>query len=245
MAAERESHDGVDPLLAAILDEPLPRSAGAEDLAEYRAARADLATLRRQLTLVADALARPEPEPGAAAPAASPATPPGAGRPRGRGRRVRAVALGGLAAACVASAVLGLGRLTAQGGMGDGGAGAADRASSGKAAAGSPFGDPRYLACARLVVEGDVTRVTPEPEAGRQRVTLRVTRSYGPGTRRGEVAFTLAEPLDLAPGAHVLVGLPRHADEADAWLVGERRIAPERDRITRALPLSRSVTCGE
>ncbi|MGW4275436.1 hypothetical protein ACWEGQ_24475, partial [Streptomyces seoulensis] len=78
MTAEREPRDGVDPLLAAILDEP-PRPAPDDPayLPEYRAARADLATLREQLNLLADALT----EPGAdSAPRSAPGGP--ARRPR-------------------------------------------------------------------------------------------------------------------------------------------------------------------
>ncbi|NEA48365.1 hypothetical protein G3I35_19380, partial [Streptomyces sp. SID10815] len=90
MTAEREPRDGVDPLLAAILDEP-PRPAPDDPayLPEYRAACADLATLRTQLHLLADALTEPGAEPGAdPAPRSAPGGP--ARRPRWspeRGRR--------------------------------------------------------------------------------------------------------------------------------------------------------------
>lgn len=62
MAAE---YDGVDALMAAITEEPLPDAALADDafVAEHRAARADLALLREQLGIIGNALAEPEPEP--------------------------------------------------------------------------------------------------------------------------------------------------------------------------------------
>ncbi|MYX47088.1 hypothetical protein GTW59_39545, partial [Streptomyces sp. SID89] len=73
-------HDGVDPLLAAILDDPPPDPAShdAAYLTEYEAARTDLATLRKHLNLLADALTAdplgPAPPQGPApAPASAPA----------------------------------------------------------------------------------------------------------------------------------------------------------------------------
>lgn len=52
-------YEGVDALLAAITDEPLPEGAheDAEFMAEHRSAAADLALLRKQLALIGDTLA--------------------------------------------------------------------------------------------------------------------------------------------------------------------------------------------
>ncbi|GAA5071803.1 hypothetical protein [Streptomyces similanensis] len=270
MTAEREPRDGVDPLLAAILDEP-PRPAPDDPayLPEYRAARADLATLRTQLHLLADALTEPGTEPGAelgTEPGADPAprSAPGgpARRPRrspGRARRARTAVLGGLVAAGVAATLLGFGWLAVQGGAGDGAASSSDKASGGEADSGKArsretgagegagaaeaFADPGYLACARLVAEGDVTRVAPQDGTARARVTLRVTRLYKADRPVKEAVVTLTGPLGFGTGDHVLVGVPRTAAEADVWLTGERVIAPQRDRIARALPESRAMTC--
>ncbi|MFI2640176.1 hypothetical protein [Streptomyces sp. NPDC018610] len=302
MTAGPEPHDGVDPLLAALLGEP-PRAAprDAEYLAEYRAARADLTLLREQLHLLADALTEeapgraagpvaasaraaasgPAPESGPGAGAASDAVPvpgrrpartrPAPGGPArpsrrsGGSRRARVVALRGLVAAGVASVALGFGWLAVQGGAGDGAGGSADKASAAEARPGGADGsgadgsgpagdegaagtavlaDPGYLACARLVVEGDVTRAAPVTGAGEARVTLRVTRVYKADPPVKEAVVTLTGPLGLGAGDHVLVGVPRRAGEAGTWLVGERAVAPERERVARALPESRATGCG-
>ncbi|MFQ6146305.1 hypothetical protein ACLMNJ_25070 [Streptomyces seoulensis] len=258
MTAEREPRDGVDPLLAAILDEP-PRPAPDDPayLPEYRAARADLATLRTQLHLLADALTEPGADP---APRSAPGGP--ARRPRRspeRGRRARKAVLGGLVAAGVAAALLGFGWLAVQGSAGGGVTSSSDKASvggvdSGKArsretgegegaGAAEAFADPGFLACARLVAEGDVTRVVPQAGTARVRVTLRVTRLYKADRPVKEAVVTLTGPLGFGAGDHVLVGVPRTAAEAAVWLTGERVIAPQRDRIARALPESRAMTC--
>ncbi|MCX2925399.1 hypothetical protein [Streptomyces sp. NEAU-W12] len=176
-------------------------------------------------------------------------------------RRPLRVALGALAAAAAASVVLGAGWLVAQPGQGDTASSAAESAD--KAAgderstgagdpAGDLFGSPRHLACARLVAEGTVTGVEPVPGAGGDRVTLEVTRGYKPepepGTNAGDrdaVTFlTGATGLPrLHTGDRVLVGLPREGTVPDAVIVGEEDIAPERARITAALPASRTLTC--
>ncbi|MEU7060333.1 hypothetical protein [Streptomyces sp. NPDC046197] len=245
MAAEHERYDGADPLTAALTDEPLPCEARADTafMAEYRAVRADVVLLREQLESIGDALAGPVPQ--------ECHVPEPPVRARQRVRRhpgVRAVTTGALAAAAVASVVFGLGLLVARGGgAGTDSGGSADKASAGAARRGSSFGAPGYLACARLVAEGDVTDVVRVPGTGQDRVTLRVTRSYKPAGERGDekgvVAFTMDDPLDFGRGAHLLVGIPRHADSPDVWIVGEQDIAPQRQWIEQALPRSRSLTC--
>ncbi|MGW4344697.1 hypothetical protein ACWEL8_06300 [Streptomyces sp. NPDC004690] len=106
------------------------------------------------------------------------------------------------------------------------------------------FGDPGYLGCARLVVEGEVTRVAPVSGGAEVWVTLRVTHTYKADRPGKEAVVALTGPLGFGVGDHVLVAVPRRADGADAWLVGERAIAPQRDRIARALPASRATACG-
>ncbi|MFJ8195573.1 hypothetical protein [Streptomyces sp. NPDC096152] len=287
MAAADGRHDGVDPLLAALADEPLPPGARADPafMAAYRASRADLDLLRRHLHIVGDALAEPPEPPGSRPhragegwqegrpadrrqrtrpagerPAGRPA--PEAGR-RSRGRRgVRAFvlgAVGAVAVAAVGSGVLGPGWLAAPGGGNDK-ASSADRASgdekaSGDAGAkgdgeagagrgpGPSFAAPGYLACARLVVEGDVTGVRPVADTGRERVTLRVTRSYKPAKGRAEVTFPVDGPGVFRRGEHVLVGIPGRAASPDLWAVGERDVARERAAVERTLPESASLPC--
>lgn len=181
-------------------------------------------------------------------------------------------------AAAAASVVLGTGWLVTQAGQGDGTSSSAeadrkaveageapgaDEAPGAKGSAGTGFGTPHYLACARLVAEGTVSAVEPVPGTGQERVTLEVTRRYkpAPGTgpdenasaeeqageqdEAGEVTF-LTGPTDrprLRTGDRVMVGLPREGSVPDAVIVGEEDIAPERARITAALPASRTLTC--
>ena len=56
-------YEGMDALMAAITDEPLPEGArdDAEFLAEHRSALADIALLREQLRLMGDTLAAETP----------------------------------------------------------------------------------------------------------------------------------------------------------------------------------------
>ncbi|MET8113641.1 hypothetical protein [Streptomyces prasinus] len=263
-------HEGAaldgDALMAAILGEPLPAAARRDPafLAARDAAAADVAVLREQLGIIGDTLAR-EAEPGPAPVRPLPAVAPPPGRtssfgrtpPPRRARRSLKVALGALAAAAAASVVLGTGWLVTQAGQGDtasSGAGAAaeDAADAKRQEADTGFGSAGYLACARLVVEGTVTKVEPVPGAGRDRVTLETTRRHKPepgrkglGKDRGEVTF-LAEAAGgprLRVGDQVLIGLPREGSVPDAVIVGEEDIAPERERITAALPASRALTC--
>ncbi|MYX47017.1 hypothetical protein GTW59_39185 [Streptomyces sp. SID89] len=106
------------------------------------------------------------------------------------------------------------------------------------------FGDPGYLGCARLVVEGEVTRVAPVSGGAEVWVTLRVTHTYKADRPAKEAVVALTGPLGFGVGDHVLVAVPRRADGTGAWLVGERAIAPQRGRIARALPASRATACG-
>ncbi|MFE9921145.1 hypothetical protein ACFYQA_06075 [Streptomyces sp. NPDC005774] len=252
-------YEGVDALMAAILDEPLPAEARQDPvfLAARDAAAADVAVLREQLGLIGDTLIRE------AEPAPAPVRPlPAVARPPRRARRPLRIALGALAAAAAASVVLGMGWLVTQAGQGDGmsssaeadrkAVGADEAPGSARGSADTGFGSPRYLACARLVAEGTVSAVEPVPGAGQEHVTLEVTRRYKPepdaGTPAGEqeeVTF-LTGSTDrprLHPGDEVLVGLPLESSVPDIVIVGEEDIAPERARVTAALPASRTLTC--
>lgn len=245
MTAENDGrgrYSGDDALMAAIIDEPLPDEirADAAFMAEHQAAVADVALLREQLGIIGRALGEPpapapEPKPE---PAPLPVRQPSRVR-----RRVFAVAFGALAVTAVASVMAGLGWLVSQSGGADtqSAGGSADKAAP-EAAAGSHFGTPRYLACARLVAEGEVTAVVPVPGAAQERITLRVTRSYQPEKSGREVTFVMEEDA-LHKGEQVLVGIPRHAAGPDVWIVGEQDIALERNWITASLPEAREMTC--
>ncbi|MGW4025519.1 hypothetical protein ACWEEL_29730, partial [Streptomyces sp. NPDC005009] len=81
--AESVEYDGMDALMAAVLDEPLPARARQDPAftAAHRAAAADITVLREQLALIGDALAAPGEETADGEGAGEPAGRVGAGRP--------------------------------------------------------------------------------------------------------------------------------------------------------------------
>ncbi|WP_405520604.1 hypothetical protein [Streptomyces canus] len=227
-------HDGLDALMAAITDEPLPGSAAADPafLAEHRSAQDDVALLREQLRIIGETLTE-------AAPAAKPVPP----RPSRARRRARTFAFGTLAVAAVASVVTGLGWLLGHGGADN--LSSADSGSS-KAEAGVRFGSPSYLACAATVAEGEVTVVKELPTTGELQVTVHVTHSYKPTRPVTNLTYVISEydlPEPLAKGTRVLFGVPQGSPSPDHWVVGEQEIARERAWITASLPASRGHTC--
>jgi hypothetical protein len=232
----QDGYAGMDALMAAITDEPLPPEAGEDAalLAEHRSAVADVALLREQLGIIGGALAEPVevPRPAPVRPA----------RPRPFVR----FALGAVAVAVAAVVFSGMVWLVGQagGGMSED-SGSADKSAAGGAASQSIAG---YLACARLVVEGTVTAVEPAPGVtGQDRVTLRVTRYYKPERGKAEITFVTGEMFDrhVRKGERILAGFPRHEAAPDMWAVGEDEIASQRARIIKALPESRGLTCEE
>ncbi|MFI1353007.1 hypothetical protein ACH4TV_05400 [Streptomyces sp. NPDC020898] len=269
MAAE---HDGVDALMAALSDDPLPEGAltDADFMAEHWAAAADVALLREQLGLIGDALAsqeRTEAETGAEkgktgektravrkpAPARIPV------RERRYWRPLRTVALGVAAVTAAGAMVTGSVWLLSQAGRGTEDAASSKAGDSAQSASTGPESDegakdagasgalahPGYLACARLVVEGTVTAVTPVRGADQDRITLRVTRYYKPDQGPAEVTYVLDRDVDprAAVGDHTLVAVERGAESPDTLITDEREIAAERASVTAALPESRSLTC--
>ncbi|MEV7321644.1 hypothetical protein [Streptomyces sp. NPDC093970] len=225
--------EGVDALYAVLTGERLTDAQRTDPgfMAEHRAAADDVALLRAQLATIGDALAEPRPVP-------RPEPRPGRWRRPG----VRSLGLACALAAAFASAVIGLGWLTANGVDDKGAGGSADSAaasvSGGKADAG-----PGRPACARLVVEGTVTGVRRLPDAGLERVTLRVTRAYEPAGTTGEVDLVLALDARIRTGARLLVGVARGASVADLYAVGETGIARERAGIVRDLSGPGPTTC--
>ncbi|WP_330349785.1 hypothetical protein [Streptomyces sp. NBC_00582] len=237
-----EGYDGIDAvmadaLMAAITGDALPDESRADParLAAHRSATADVALLREQLALLAEALTEPAEKPA-----------PAVVRPLRRPRtRVRPFALRAVGAAAAAALVFGAGWVVVQQ-IGSGVAGVQSSSDSGaKAAAGAedagtPLGDSGYLACLRLVVEGEVTAVREVPGTDEARITLRVTHAYKPEKAPRDVRFVLPRDMDplVARGDRVLVALPRGSSSPDVWAVGEADIAPEREALARALPRS-------
>ncbi|AVV42582.1 hypothetical protein PYK79_20005 [Streptomyces sp. ID05-04B] len=275
MTAEHDGRAGLDALMAAIVDEPLPQESRADDafMAEHRSATADLALLREQLGVLADALtAEPavqaEPAEQRAAPAHRPgrlrrSRPPRASRfsspsRPSPGARLRPLVLRAAGVAAAGAMVFGAGWAVVQVGHGasddadakasaasDAGARADGPGAKGTEDAGSPLGDPGYLVCTRLVVEGEVTDVRPLSGTTRERVTLRVTHAYRPAESTREAGFEMERDMDplLAAGDHVLVALGRGSVTPDVWAVGEADIAPMRTALARALPETADLTC--
>ncbi|MFJ6082691.1 hypothetical protein ACIQI8_14935 [Streptomyces sp. NPDC092369] len=238
-------HNDTDALMAAITGEAPAPGVRTDDafMAEFREAEADVALLREQLGLIGDALAdleRPKKKP----------VPVRAPRDL---RRVRRFAFATVAVACAGSVLVGMGWLLGHAG---GGADTMSGSDSGDKAAGSQasseadsaFSSPGFLACARLVVEGEVAKTAwVHGTSGRQRITLDVTRAYKPVNTAGQVTVVLEEEAvlkSLHKGEHVLVGVQRGSSVADYVVVGERSVARERAGILRALPESAYVPCG-
>lgn len=242
MAAE---YDGVDALMAAITDEPLPRGADAdaEFMAEHRVATAEVALLREQLGIIGEKLS--------AAPAPEPVT---RARPARRRRpALRVLAYGTLATAVIAGMVTGLAWLGAHNGLSGDASSSADQGSktgSGPAQDKAPeasgaLSDPElYVACSRLLVEGTVTEVRPGSDP-RKRITLAVTRSYRPAHGPTDVTVVLDAGARPAPrqGQHVLVGVPKGSATATLWAVGDDAVATDRDAIVEALTAPGTTTC--
>ncbi|MGW3174086.1 hypothetical protein [Streptomyces sp. NPDC001153] len=262
-------HGGMDALMAAITGEPLPEEAHPDPgfLAGHRAAEADLAVLREQLTWLAEALTgergdgavpaeaavspRPVSRPrGAARPVGAGRRPPRPGRPSGPRRALR-IAFGSLAGAAAFALVVGFGWMVTHSGASDDNSASAAGKSAGDARArvsgdgGRPSDPERDLACSRLVVEGTVAEVEPQKPSPWSRITLTVIRSYKPAHGPARVSFLLdggAQPAARA-GQHVLVQVGVGRRNASLWAVGDTRVAADRAWITEALPRSRHLTC--
>ncbi|MFE1439008.1 hypothetical protein [Streptomyces sp. NPDC058739] len=263
MTVEHDSFDGgegfdgdrPDPLMAALTGGPLPDEARADAafMAAHRSAEADVALLREQLGLLGEALAvplaGPVGEPLAEAPK-RPAPRPAAVQTPVRRRRpfVLAVRAVGVACAIGVFSVTGWAVVRAGGGVGaSSDAGSKSAASDEKSAseAQADMSAPGYLACARLVAEGDVTAVDPVPGTARDRVTLRVTRYLKPDKGRAVVTFVMDRDSDprLRVGDHALVSIPSGSAAPDVWSVGDQDVARSRAWIDEALPQSRAMAC--
>ncbi|MER5177189.1 hypothetical protein ABT009_02220 [Streptomyces sp. NPDC002896] len=250
-----EYGSGGDALLAAIMDEPLSGDAreDAAFMAEYRAAVADLTTLRAQLRGLGDALAAPahhtgpartSPERTAARPSASASSAPAGPR---RTRRPFAIALGALAAACAAAmlgGVVWLG-MNPPSGASDASSGAAKEADS-KAGGQSRYSPEAHIACSRVLVEGTVVSLTPLAD-GEVNVVLKVKRYYRPERSVKEhptITVTLhgSAREDLKPGVYTLVRVPVLPGDRQDWEVGWG-VGDARKDIEKALPGAAGMEC--
>ncbi|MFJ6566130.1 hypothetical protein ACIQNU_01805 [Streptomyces sp. NPDC091292] len=242
-----------DLLMLALTDEPLPQGAEADaaTLAAHRAAVADIAELRVWIQQLGDTLAAPAPAP---APGPAPVPVP---RPR---RRFR-IALGVVVTACALAVFGGFGWLVVQGGgMGANDTSAASKGDNkgvapeeglgdeGRKDDGQPGGgslSPEgYVACARLIVEGEVTRVEPLGDGVQDRITLTVGRYYKPSDGEKAVTFVMDRAVDprLHVGETALIGIPYGSDAPDIWATGAD-LPDQRAWITKALPGARGMTC--
>ncbi|WP_018545094.1 hypothetical protein [Streptomyces sp. LaPpAH-108] len=240
---------GPDALMAAITGEEPSEEArrDARFRREHRAAEADVAVLRRELTRLAETLTGETGEgtPEAEAMEVAPARPP---RPRPR-RRVRTALLALAASAAVGLFGVGISWLGAH----DAGGGA----SADSAASGAKLGPQAVIACARAVAEGTVERVEPAGAQGVFTVVLKVSRFYKPPTSdRAELTFTVhdtAAPRSYRTGARMLVVVPRSAaEDPQTFRAGDppREEDGSRDDlewgrawVTGALPGARHLTC--
>ncbi|MFF1353831.1 hypothetical protein [Streptomyces sp. NPDC058297] len=233
-------------LMLVLTGEPLPPDDrdDPESVAVHAAAEADVALLGDQLRGIGDALAA-RTGPGRV-PAPRPVVVP---RPR---RRPVAVAFKALAAVCAAGMLGGLAWLAVDGGPGVSESASDKSASDAKGNAkpgaqeGGDLTPEGFVACSRLMVEGTVDRVTPEPGGRADRITLTVTRYYKPASGSGKVTFLMDRDVDprLKPGDHTLITVPKRTNEPDSWATG-KEIKPLRDMIVKALPGSRGLKCGQ
>ncbi|MGW4198624.1 hypothetical protein [Streptomyces sp. NPDC005004] len=240
---------GLDALMAAITGEEPPEVSrrDARFRREHRAAEADVAVLRRELTRIAEALTGEE-APDAVAPDAAVAQAAPAGPPRHR-RRLRTALLALAASAAVGlfgAGVSWLGAHNAGGG-----------ASADSAASGAKLTPEGVIACAGTVAEGTVERVEQAGPQGVFTVVLKVDRSYKPPrTRDPELTFTVhdpAAPRYYRAGVRMLVVVPRSAaEDPQTFRAGDP--PPERDGsrddlawgrawVTGALPGARHLSC--
>jgi hypothetical protein len=237
MTAEHEGPAGMDALMAALIDEPLTDEARADAafMTEHRSARADLAVLREQLGIIGAALGEPPPDPA-----------PAPVRPARTRRRTLDLAFGTLAVAAVAAVLSGMAWLLAQAGNSMGGSDSGADSAASKQDSGVRFGSPRYLACARTVVEGTVVRLDELPDGEQLRVTVHATRYYKPERGATELTFVISryDVTDLAKDDQVLLGVPEGTATPDQWVVGKQEVARERAWIIASLPESRELPCS-
>jgi hypothetical protein len=189
--------------------------------------------LRRAFALIAEEAGRPDTAATAVSPEPSPRTSTAAHLPRSRWRRRTALALA--AAACAAALALTV--VIA----------ADDESATGPDTTGRGQTFPEALACAKAVVEGDLTSVRPAGK-GKVRVTVSVDRWFKPGAGPATARFDLTDPAVADPaqayaaGEHLLLLVPRRKGQIADTYQGNK-VRPMRDQITRTLPEADHTTC--
>lgn len=104
---------------------------------------------------------------------------------------------------------------------------------------------PGWVACSKLIVEGDVVRVSDAGSPGRMVIELAVDRwikpRSGPKTATIETADIAAEGVyeRWEPGTHLFLQVDLDPDALPNWQFSERTIR----QIDRALPESRALEC--
>lgn len=190
-----------------------------EQLTEY-----DEDRLRRAMTMIGDEAARDD-----AAPAADARAP---------WWRRRSIAAGALLAAAAVS----VGGLSLTLGGGD--------------PSQSPEADPggqgqtlvEWVACARLIAEGDVVAVREAPEPGRVTVTFAVRDWIKPAQGDDQVTLDVVDPTEAqvrepwTPGGPLLIVVPeRHDQPTDTFRGAE--LTDNREQIESALPRAATTEC--
>jgi hypothetical protein len=104
---------------------------------------------------------------------------------------------------------------------------------------------PAWVACSRLIVEGDVVRVTDAGSPGQMVTELAVSRWIKPTS--GPKMATIETP-DIAaegvyqrwePGMHLLLQVDVDPSALPNWQFGDRMIK----KIKQAIPASRTIEC--
>ncbi|MEV2235616.1 hypothetical protein AB0H69_44675 [Streptomyces phaeochromogenes] len=254
-------YEGMDALMAALTDEPLPEDArdDAEFLAEHRSALADIALLGEQLRLMGDTLAaetpgtKPLSEPMPMPMPLSepkPFRPPKPVRPSQPPwyRRYAGVALGTLVVGAGTALLGGMVWLGVQGGGGAGGSSDSSAAKEDSGAGDSSLYSPEmHLACSKVLVEGTVQSITPTDD-GNVRVVLKVKRYYRPEQSVADhptITVTLLDSAraDLKVGTYTLVRVPVFPQDRQDWETGSG-VADARKGIVDALPGARGMECA-
>lgn len=209
---------------------------GGSDMAEPTAWEEE--RLRAALALIGDAVAGPDPaaapgrRPDPVTPPAPSASPSRVRPPERASHRSRRQALigGALAAAVLCAALLTNGswfRDTRSGTAADP-SGSSGRVEDGQDEDGQDEGGvgqtyAEGIACARLIVEGDVLDVRPAPRTGRVLLTFAVADWIKPGRGRSTIELDLVDPTvaeveePFGKGQHLLLVVPVREDlEADA-----------------------------
>ncbi|MEU4151107.1 hypothetical protein [Streptomyces sp. NPDC026659] len=246
------AYGGLDALIAAITGEEPSEEARRDDRfrREHRAAEADVAVLRRELTRIAETLAGDEPaEEAPEAAATTKTTPPRPSRPPRPRRRLRAALLTLAASAAVGLFGVGISWLGAHNA---GGGTSADSVASGAKL--TPEG---VIACARAVAEGTVERVEPAGQDGAFTVSLKVDHAYK-GAGHPELTFTVhgtGAPRYYRTGVRMLVVVPASsAEDPETFRAGDPPPEPDGSRddlewgrawVTGALPGAGHLSCPD